>query len=63
MEYGERQQRRRYVVLTTIFAGSIGFLVLYLFGLQIVRGGEFTQRAKDVSERETPIPGTARGDL
>jgi penicillin-binding protein 2 len=62
MEYGERQQRRRYVVLTTIFAGSIGILVLYLFGLQIVRGGEFTQRAKDVSERETPIP-AQRGEI
>jgi hypothetical protein len=60
MEYGERQQRRRVVVLTAIFAGSIGILVLYLFGLQIVRGGEFSQRARDVSERETSIPAQDR---
>ena len=56
MEYGERQQRRRFVVLTAIFAGSIGILVLYLFGLQIVSGGEFSQRARDVSERKRPFP-------
>jgi penicillin-binding protein 2 len=62
MEYGERQQRRRFMVLTAIFAGSIGVLVLYLFGLQIVRGGEFSQRARDVSERETPIP-AQRGEI
>jgi penicillin-binding protein 2 len=62
MEYGERQQRRRFVVLTALFAGSIGVLVLYLFGLQIVRGVEFSQRARDVSERETPIP-AQRGEI
>lgn len=56
MEHGERQQRRRFVFLTALFAGCIGFLVLYLFWLQIVKGFEFKQRAKDVSQREVPIP-------
>ena len=48
MEYGERQQKRRFVVITAIFSGTIGVLTLYLFWLQIVKGGEFTQRARDV---------------
>ena len=62
MEHGERQQRRRFVVLTALFAGSIGFLVLYLFWLQIVKGFEFRQRARDVSQREMPIP-AQRGEI
>jgi penicillin-binding protein 2 len=59
---GERLLRRRFFVLTAIFAGSIGFLVLYLFYLQIVRGVEYRQRAKDVSQREAPIP-AQRGEI
>ena len=62
MQSGERQQRRRFVFLTALFSGSIAVLVLYLFWLQIIKGGEFTQRAKDVSERETPIP-AQRGEI
>ena len=62
MQSGERQQRRRFVFLTALFSGSIAVLVLYLFWLQIVKGGELTQRAKDVSERETPIP-AQRGEI
>ena len=62
MEYGERQQKRRFVVLTAIFSGAIGVLTLYLFWLQIVKGGEFTQRARDVSERETPLT-AQRGEI
>ncbi len=62
MEHGERQQRRRFVFLTALFAGCIGFLVLYLFWLQIVKGFEFKQRAKDVSQREVPIP-AQRGEI
>ncbi len=62
MEFGERHQRRRFVVLTAVFAGSIGFLVVYLFWLQIVKGFEFKQRAKDVSQREMPIP-AQRGEI
>ncbi len=62
MEYGERQQRRRFVVLTALFAGSLSILALYLFWLQIVRGGEFMRRARTVSERETPIP-AQRGEI
>jgi penicillin-binding protein 2 len=62
MEYGERQQKRRFVVLTALFVGSIGVLVLYLFWLQIIKGGEFTQRARNVSERETPIT-AQRGEI
>jgi penicillin-binding protein 2 len=62
MESQERLQRRRFVILTGILAGSIGVLVLYLFWLQIVRVGEYTQRAHDVSERETPIT-AQRGEI
>ncbi|HUI68873.1 MAG TPA: penicillin-binding protein 2, partial [Spirochaetia bacterium] len=62
MEYAQRQQRRRFVFLAAFFAGSIGFLVLYLFWLQIVKGFEFKQRAKDVSQREVPIP-AQRGEV
>jgi len=62
MEYGERQQKRRFVILTGIFAGSIGVLVLFLFWLQIVKGGEFSQKARDVSERETSLP-AQRGEI
>ncbi len=62
MQHGERQQRRRFVFLTAIFACSIGFLVLYLFWLQIVKGFEFKQRARDVSQREVPIP-AQRGEI
>ncbi|HVP19500.1 MAG TPA: penicillin-binding protein 2 [Spirochaetia bacterium] len=62
MENIERQQRRRFLFLTVLFAGSIGFLVLYLFWLQIVKGFEFKQRAKDVSQREVPIP-AQRGQI
>jgi penicillin-binding protein 2 len=62
MEYGERQQKRRFVVLTALFAGSLAVLALYLFWLQIVRGGEFTRRAHTVSERETPVP-AQRGEI
>ena len=62
MDYGERQQKRRFVFLTALFVGSISILVLYLFWLQIVKGGEFTQRARDVSERETPIM-AQRGEI
>jgi len=58
----ERLLRRRFFVLTTIFAGSLGFLILYLFYLQIVRGMEFSQKAKDVSQRETAIP-AQRGEI
>jgi penicillin-binding protein 2 len=59
---GERLLRRRFFVLTTIFAGTVGFLILYLFYLQIVRGTEFSQKAKDVSQRETSIP-AQRGEI
>jgi penicillin-binding protein 2 len=52
---GERLLRRRFFILTVIFAGSIGLLVLYLFYLQIIRGVEYSQKARDVSQRETPI--------
>jgi penicillin-binding protein 2 len=62
MEYGERQQKRRFVVLTGLFGGAIGAIVLYLFWLQIVRVGEFRQRAADVSQRETSIP-AQRGEI
>jgi len=62
MVHGERQQRRRFVFLTALFAGSIGFLVMYLFWLQIVKGFEFKQRARDVSQREVPIP-AQRGEI
>ncbi|HEY9595914.1 MAG TPA: penicillin-binding protein 2, partial [Spirochaetia bacterium] len=62
MEYGERQQRRRFGVLTALIVGSIGVLVLYLFWLQIVKGGEFSQRARNVSERETPLT-AQRGEI
>jgi len=62
MEYAQRQQRRRFVFLTALFAGSIAFLVMYLFWLQIVKGFEFKQRAKDVSQREVPIP-AQRGEI
>jgi penicillin-binding protein 2 len=58
----ERQQKRRFVIVTAIFAGSLGVLGLYLFWLQIVKGGEFTQRAKAVSEREASIP-AQRGEI
>ncbi len=62
MEYGERQQKRRFVFLTGLFAGGLGIIVLYVFWLQIVKGGEFTQRARDVSERETVLP-AQRGEI
>ena len=62
MEYGERAQKRRFVVLMTVFSGTVGILVLYLFWLQIIKGGEFTQRARNVSERETPLP-AQRGEI
>ena len=62
MVHGEWQQRRRFVFLTALFAGSIGFLVMYLFWLQIVKGFEFKQRARDVSQREVPIP-AQRGEI
>ncbi len=59
---GERLLRRRFFVMTVLFAGSIGFLTAYLFYLQIVRGVEYRQRAKDVSQREAPIP-AQRGEI
>jgi penicillin-binding protein 2 len=62
MQNGERRQRRRFLALTVVFAGGIGVLALYLFSLQIVRGGEYRQRAKAVSSRETIIP-AQRGDI
>ncbi|MGA2975788.1 MAG: penicillin-binding protein 2 [Spirochaetia bacterium] len=62
MEYGERQQKRRFVALTALFAGCFGVLILYLFWLQIINGGEFKQRARDVSERETTLP-AQRGEI
>jgi penicillin-binding protein 2 len=62
MESGERLQRRRFFVLTAGFACIIGLLALYLFWLQIVKGGEFKQRAKDVSQRETPLQ-AKRGEI
>ena len=62
MEHVERQQRRRFVFLTAVFACSIGFLLMYLFWLQIVKGFEFRQRAKDVSQREVAIP-AQRGEI
>jgi penicillin-binding protein 2 len=62
MEYGERQQKRRFVALTAIFAGSFGVLILYLFWLQIINGGEFKQRARDVSEREITLS-AQRGEI
>ncbi len=52
----ERLLKRRFIALTALFAGSISFLVVYLFTLQIVRGSEYSQRAKDVSQREVSIP-------
>jgi penicillin-binding protein 2 len=62
MEYGERQQKRRFVALTALFAGSFGALFLYLFWLQIINGGEFKQRARDVSEREVTLT-AQRGEI
>ena len=62
MEYGERQQKRRFVFLTALFGGGLAVLGLYLFWLQIVRGGEYTQRARTVSERESPLP-AQRGEI
>jgi penicillin-binding protein 2 len=59
---GERLLRRRFFILTAIFAGAIGFLAIYLFNLQIIRGVEYRQRAKDVSQREVPIP-AQRGEI
>jgi len=59
---GERLLRRRFFALTGVFAAVIGCLVLYLFWLQIVKGGEFRQRARDVSQRETPLP-ARRGEI
>jgi penicillin-binding protein 2 len=52
----ERLLKRRFFTLTALFAGSIGLLVMYLFFLQIIRGGEFSQKAKDVSQRDVMIP-------
>ena len=48
--------------ISCAFSAVIGCLVLYLFWLQIVKGGEFRQRAKDVSQRETPLP-ARRGEI
>ncbi len=62
MQNGERRQRRRFLALTVAIAGGIGALALYLFSLQIVRGGEYRQRAKAVSSRETIIT-AQRGDI
>ncbi|HET6485660.1 MAG TPA: penicillin-binding protein 2, partial [Spirochaetia bacterium] len=62
MQSAERLQQRRFMVLTGLFVAGIGLLVLYLFWLQIVRGFEYRQRAKDVSQRETPIP-AQRGEI
>src|SRR5579864_1892504 len=62
MEYGERQQKRRFVFLTALFTGGLAVLGLYLFWLQVVRGGELTQRARTVSERESPLP-AQRGEI
>jgi penicillin-binding protein 2 len=62
MESGERLQRRRFFALTAFFSVVIGLLALYLFWLQIVKGGEFKQRAKDVSQRETPLA-AKRGEI
>ena len=56
MQNGERRLRRRFFALTVVFAGGLGLLGLYLFTMQIVRGGEFQQRARDVSSREAVIP-------
>jgi penicillin-binding protein 2 len=53
---GERLLKRRFIALTSLFAGSITVLILYLFTLQIVRGFEYSQRARDVSQREVAIP-------
>ena len=62
MQNGERRLRRRFFALTVVFAGGIGLLGLYLFTMQIVRGGEFQQRARDVSSREAVIP-AQRGEV
>lgn len=62
MQDGERLQRRRFFALTVLFSGGIGLLVVYLFTMQIVRGGVYRQRAKAVSSRETVIP-AQRGDI
>ncbi len=62
MQGGERLQRRRFFAVTAAFCVAIGLLALYLFWLQIVKGGEFRQRAKDVSQRETPLP-ARRGEI
>jgi len=62
MQNGERRLRRRFFALTVVFSGGIALLALYLFSMQIVRGGEFRQRAKDVSSRETVIP-AQRGEI
>jgi len=62
MQNGERRLRRRFYALTVIFAGGIALLVLALFSMQIVRGGMYRQRAKDVASRETVIP-AQRGEV
>lgn len=62
MQDGERLQRRRFFALTVLFAGGIGLLAVYLFSMQIVRGGVYRQRARDVSSRETGIP-AQRGNI
>ncbi len=62
MEYARAAAEAALRLSDRPFAGSIGFLVLYLFWLQIVKGFEFKQRARDVSQRELPIP-AQRGEI
>ena len=62
MQNGERRLRRRFFALTVVFVGGIGLLALYLFSMQIVRGGEYRQRAREVSSREAVIP-AQRGEV
>ena len=63
MESGERQQKRRFVILTAIFSGSIGVLVLYPFLAPDHQGrGVYPEGARRVRARDADH-GAARGDL
>jgi penicillin-binding protein 2 len=54
--------KQRFLALSAVFGGVIAFLGLYLFSMQILRGREYTQQAKTVSQRSAPIP-AQRGEI
>jgi len=65
-EHGRGQPRvslkQRFLALSAIFAGSMVILGIYLFSLQILRGREYKQQARTVSQRSTPIT-AQRGEI